>query len=165
MVDDVQAIMMSGTGIVNIDTRLYVTRIKGTESHKQSALRLTYGYTLLFSVFLWQLAEYSWHWQITHQELYYTSICYSTIIRLFTGTVRNMTALVMYNCNQLSQYHKRKRQWQKVETGKQCVIHVFNGHCNIIDTDDTIKRSKSLETCLNKGKTTEIHTRTIVKIQ
>ena len=36
----IQAIVMSGTGIANIDTR-DVSRMKGTESHKQSALRLT----------------------------------------------------------------------------------------------------------------------------
>ena len=29
------------------------------------------------------------------------------MVRCFTGTVRDMTALVMYNCNQLSQYLKQ----------------------------------------------------------
>ena len=30
------------------------------------------------------------------------------MVRLFTGTVRNMSALMMYNCNQLPQYLKQE---------------------------------------------------------
>ena len=39
------------------------------------------------------------------------------MVRLFTGIVRDMTALVIYNCNQLSQYLKQALEKTVTKSG------------------------------------------------
>ena len=69
------------------------------------------------------------------------------MVRLFTGTVGDMTALVIYSCNSCHSISSKhlKKQYQKLETDamyEHLGVHkaVLNGLCNI-DTDGTIKRS------------------------
>ena len=70
------------------------------------------------------------------------------MVRLFTCTVGDMTALVIYKCNQLSQYLKQVLENAVAKIGNWEImcehlgVHkaVLNGLCNI-DTDGTIERS------------------------
>ena len=118
---------------------------------------------LLFSVLLWQLAEYSWHWETQHNKIYITIVCYSTMVRHFTAIhveletwlCYRLICLVFYNiygCSELPQCLKQARTWKGSSRNwklMQCAcehlgVHkaVLNALCNIIDTNDTIKKEQ-----------------------
>ena len=77
------------------------------------------------------------------------------MVRLFTGTVRNMTALVIYNtaisCHSISSKNLKKTVAKSGSWETMCDWYMQLFSMDFIDIEGTINRSRCLEAYLNMG--------------